>query len=658
MIEAAERMRLARVLIVEDHPRQLQTLIDLFETEGIATIGVSTGNDALAVLNREEVGVVIVDLRLPDQAGTALLEQLRARSETIRIIIHTGYGSFATAKDAVNLGVFAYIEKGEDPQELIRQVHRAREANLASYAESLEAAVAQRTAELEHRYSEIRNLHDLVSRLNSVESLGEIYDAAMDALSRTLRPDRASILLFDPDGVMRFKSWRGLSDWYRQAIEGHSPWEPDTADAQPIVIPDIAEDASTGPYRLAILKEGIRALAFIPLIAQGRMMGKFTLYGNAPCRLTAEEIRLAQTIAAHVASSLTRKQAEEALSERERAMQTLVSSLPGVAYRCLNEPSWPLEYISDQVRDLVGYGPEDFLSSRVAWAQLIHPDDAGRVWDEVQAAVSQARPFQLEYRIRARDGRELTVWERGQAVMNPDSSVAALEGFIMDITERRRAEEAVRRSYEDREQISHDLHDGILQSLYAIGLGLEATKRKVNPCSRTVVQRLDGATDQLNALVQEVRSFITGVSAPAKQVRDIAQSLQALTGAFAATGAGNISVRLDSSVAASFSAERAAHLMNIVKEALSNSVRHAHAVCRSVTLSRSRGGIRMEIQDNGVGFHVRRRRKTGMGLSTMRARAKKLGGRLSILSRPGQGTRVVLHLPLPPAPSEVSEDKI
>ena len=901
MPEVAERTRLSRVLIVEDHPHQLRTLTDLLEAEGIEAIGVSTGTEALAALEREEVGIVVVDLHLPDGNGTALLERLRARSKTTRIIIHTGYGSFATAKDAVNLGAFAYIEKGEDPHELISHVHRAREANLTRYAESLEAAVAQRTAELERRFIDLRNLHDLVSRLNSAELLGEIYDAAMDALSQTLRPDRASILLFDPDGVMRFKAWCGLSDWYRQAVEGHSPWKPDTADAQPILISDAAEDASLGPHQSTILKEGIRALAFIPLIAQGRVIGNFMLYCDAPRRLTDEEVRLAQTIAAHVAFAVTRKQAAEVLYERERAMRTLVASLPGVVYRCLNDPNWTLEYISDQVRDLVGYGPDEFLSRSVTWAQLIHPDDVGRVWNEVQAAVAQARPYQLEYRIRAHDGRELSVWEQGQAVTRPDWSVAALEGFIMDITERKRAEEtlrsslstlqalinssqsgvlledpqrkvvfanpalcilfgiptpeslvgcdcreaarqceqkfedperfaqrieetmargepvrgeqlklrdgriferdyvavrtgdvligqlwiyrdmtdrvraertlaasedryralyeenpsmyftlavdgtvlsvnqfgarqlgyvaeelvgrsvltvlhkedrprvqdslvallahpdrighwefrkvrkdgtllwvketarlvhqdggipvvlvvcediterkqaeeALRRSYEERDRISQDLHDGILQSLYAIGLGLEVTKREVKPASRAMVQRLDGSIVQLNALVQEVRSFIGRVTTPSGEVRDLAQAIQALTGSFAATGAGEIAVRLDPSIAASFSAEHCAHLVNVVKEALSNSVRHARAAHRSVTLGRSRGGVRLEIRDDGVGFRVSQRRGAGMGLSTMRARAKKLGGRLSILSRPGCGTRVLLDLPVP-----------
>jgi PAS domain S-box-containing protein len=630
------------VLVVEDHPHQLRTLTELLEAEGIEAIGVSTGTEALAALEREEVGIVVVDLHLPDRNGTALLEQLRAKSETTRIIIHTGNGSFTTAKDAVNLGAFAYIEKGEDPQELIRHVHRAREANLARYATSLEAAVAQRTTELTRQLVQLETLHDLVSRLNSAESLDEIYGVAMEALGRTLQPDRASILLFDPDGVMRFKAWRGLSDSYRQAVEGHSPWKPDTTDAQLILISDAAEDARMGPYRSTFLKEGIRALAFIPLLAQERVIGKFMVYYDRPHPFGDEEVRLAETIAAHVAFAVMRKQAEDGLQAERR----LFFAGPSVAFKWRAQEGWPVEYVSPNVKQQFGYAPEEFTSGRLPYARIVHPGDLDRVATEMMAH-SQARVpfFEQEYRIAHADGQYRWLYSFTVVARDPRGTSMHYHGYIQDITERKRAEEALRRSYEEREWISQDLHDGVLQSIYAIGLGLEAMKRDIDSASPAMVHRLDDVIGQLNALIQEVRSFITREPVPGGEVQDPMRSLQSVIGSFTAMGAGEIAVQLDPSVAASFSVEQHAHLVHIVKEALSNSVRHAHAAHRSVTLGRSRDGIRLEILDDGVGFRVNQHRETGMGLSTMRARAKKLGGCLSVISRPGRGTRVILTLP-------------
>ena len=84
-----------------------------------------------------------------------------------------------------------------------------------------------------------------IGRSRTVE---EIYAIALDALEAGLGVTRSSILLFDADGVMRFKAYRGLSDVYRQAVEGHTPWSPDTPDPDPIVVDDVAEDPALAPF--------------------------------------------------------------------------------------------------------------------------------------------------------------------------------------------------------------------------------------------------------------------------------------------------------------------------------------------------------------------------------------------------------------------------
>ena len=129
---------------------------------------------------------------------------------------------------------------------------------------------------------------------------------------------RASILLFDAGGVMRFTAWRGLSDAYRQAVEGHSPWTPDAVEPQPIVVPDVTKDASLAPFLPTIQAEGIAGMAFIPLVSLGRLVGKFMVYLDEPRALTDEELQLASLIAAHVAFAVQRTRAE-ALARRSEA---------------------------------------------------------------------------------------------------------------------------------------------------------------------------------------------------------------------------------------------------------------------------------------------------------------------------------------------------
>jgi PAS domain S-box-containing protein len=158
MGQTEEHNRNVRVLIVEDNVNQLRTLVDIVEIEDFPVVACSTAKEALALAHQERFGIVIMDLRLPDTDGVRLLEQLRALDSIQRIIINTGFASLDSAKEAVNLGAFAYVEKAGDPEELVRHVHRAHAAYLSLYAKELESVVADRTMALHRSESDYRIL--------------------------------------------------------------------------------------------------------------------------------------------------------------------------------------------------------------------------------------------------------------------------------------------------------------------------------------------------------------------------------------------------------------------------------------------------------------------------------------------------------------------
>ena len=156
MGEATERQRFSRLLIIEDDAAQLHTLMRIMQAEGFEVVGCRSAAEALTQLQRLEFGVAIVDLGLPDLDGVRFVERLRSLNSTIRMIIHTGYGSFESAKALLNLGVFAYVEKLGDPQELVGYVHRAVRDRIGEYSAWLEVAVAERTVELREREEWLR----------------------------------------------------------------------------------------------------------------------------------------------------------------------------------------------------------------------------------------------------------------------------------------------------------------------------------------------------------------------------------------------------------------------------------------------------------------------------------------------------------------------
>jgi PAS domain S-box-containing protein len=222
-----------------------------------------------------------------------------------------------------------------------------------------------------------------------------------------------------------------------------------------------------------------------------------------------------------------------------------------------------------------------------------------------------------------------------------------------DITEQKRAEEAlrlsnraVRQAFEERERLSQDLHDNLLQSLYAVGMGLELTKQKLRRISQTNVKRLDKSVAQLNAVIREVRNFIPGMQPPVVEVGTVADALRSLAKSFELTGAGPIKLSIDDQATWPLTSEHMTNLIAIAKEALSNSVRHTKATERTLTLHREKDVIRLTIMDNGCGFAVNRRRAQGLGLKNMRARARKLHARISISSSPRRGTVVSLTMPV------------
>jgi PAS domain S-box-containing protein len=158
------------------------------------------------------------------------------------------------------------------------------------------------------------------------------------------------------------------------------------------------------------------------------------------------------------------KEAELALQESQRTLTTLISNLPGMAYRCQNDKNWTMEFVSEGSLDLTGYHPEELIESRkISYGALIHPEDQDAVWNEVQTALHENRPFRITYRINSSVG-EKWVWERGQGILNPDGKVIALEGFITDITERVTAQQDLEKRVDERTRelstlldISHNL---------------------------------------------------------------------------------------------------------------------------------------------------------------------------------------------------------
>jgi len=140
-----------------------------------------------------------------------------------------------------------------------------------------------------------------------------------------------------------------------------------------------------------------------------------------------------------------RKQAEADIREREERFRSLLANISGAVYRCNYDTDWTMEFISQPIQAITGYAASAFTQSKSpSFAEIIHPEDEGRIRDEVAEAIAQKRPYALEYRIRHADGSLRWVYEKGQGIFNAKGEFLCLDGVIFDISDRKHAEERMR----------------------------------------------------------------------------------------------------------------------------------------------------------------------------------------------------------------------
>lgn len=159
------------------------------------------------------------------------------------------------------------------------------------------------------------------------------------------------------------------------------------------------------------------------------------------------EDRNGRTLSITILSDVTKiNEAERKLEEKNQQMETLLSNLSGMAYRCLNNKDYTMKFVSEGSKKLTGYEPDDLIGNKkVAYGELIIPDDRGYVWDEIQSAIEKDEPFKISYRIDTSEGETKWVWEQGRHIIDKSGN-RFLEGFITDITKRKEAEEEYRES--------------------------------------------------------------------------------------------------------------------------------------------------------------------------------------------------------------------
>jgi signal transduction histidine kinase len=233
------------------------------------------------------------------------------------------------------------------------------------------------------------------------------------------------------------------------------------------------------------------------------------------------------------------------------------------------------------------------------------------------------------------------------------TSVAQGEELSRERDVRRRAEEDARlkqqlleQSLDEKIRLGRDLHDGIIQSLYAAGLTLEAVRPLVKSNPDEAEQRLEKMRAGLNAAIRDVRAYIVGLAPENLRRAGFARAVTAQLSELQAGREARFDVAIDDEAAALLTSEQSVEFLQIAREAVSNAFRHGAATVLTLRLKKGDAELCLLVQDNGAGFTPKQPRQGGHGLGNMEARAARIGATLQVSSTPGQGTRVLATLPI------------
>jgi PAS domain S-box-containing protein len=328
-------------------------------------------------------------------------------------------------------------------------------------------------------------LFEFTNRLFRATSAPHIYEAALDAILRALGCQRASILLFNEKGVMAFAASRGLSEAYRKAVEGHSPWTRDTRDPQPIVIDDVTSSEIEEGLKATVLAEGIRALAFVPLEAGGELIGKFMTYFDRPHAFTGAEMDLAVVIARQLGFSVARHNAEEARRRAEQASRLLSAIVEASDDAIVSKDldgivtSW-----NSGAQRLFGYSAEEMLGKPIT---LLIPAHLQSEEPKILERIRRGDRVEHYDTVRVRkNGEFVDISLSVSPVRDGEGNIVGASKIARDITDRKRAED--RQDLLTRE-IQHRTKNlfAVVQAVVARSM---ADKQSVEDAKAAVLSRL------------------------------------------------------------------------------------------------------------------------------------------------------------------------
>ena len=492
-------------------------------------------------------------------------------------------------------------------------------------------------------------LYRFVEKRQEAKSVEDIYAAGLEVALSGLRCDRAAILLYDAAGTMRFVAWHGLSPRYRRAVDGHSPWKCGAKNPQPVAIDNIDFAKISKSLKVHIRTEGIRAIAFIPLVARGKLIGKMAVYYDEPHFFPRKQLNLALNIGRQLALGIEHKKADEALRQSEELHRAFVNQTQvGMARGDLKGR---IVFLNREMCQMLGYEESDLIGRRIS--DITHQDDRAETRRLFRRLVRKGESYQTEKRYIRKDGSVLWVSVSASPTHDAKGRIQAAVAVVRDVSDRKRAQallEERARGLEgeileisDREQrrIGQELHDSLCQHLTAVAFMSRSMATRLRKHRVIDVEDIEKIAELINDGVTEARTIARGLHPVEMDPNGLVDALQSLL-----QKRSRLPYRLDLDEELSFSDPTVAlHLYRIASEAVINANKHARARELVLRMRSSPKQIELSVTDDGVGLGKKSGDGAGMGFHIMDYRARSIGARLEVTPVKPHGTRVACYVP-------------
>jgi len=522
--------------------------------------------------------------------------------------------------------------------------------------------------------------------LSSELSLDHVLQRLVDVATEVVDARYGALGVLDHDGRIKEFLTTGVTSDEREAIGdppvGHGLLGLLIREGRPIRVPDIASD----PRSVGFPPNHPQMTSFMgtPVKAHGRIFGNIYLTEKiGAAAFTDEDERTLAILAAQAGVAIENARLYAEARRRERWLE----SVREIGSRILSGAS------SDEALELIAARAMELVGADLATIAIPGPGDDKltiSVAVGTHASALRGRAFPLDSSLSGeviRFGRAAIVEDAGAdehvhqplvhlgsvgpamfiplssgtgafgtlAVANlrggrtfGDEDVRLVETFAAQAAvalEYERARQQAQRLalMEDRERIAKELHDGVIQSLFAVGMGLQGASAM--SAEAETARRLDDAVQEIDRVIRDLRNYIFGLRPGILADRQLDQALRELTKEFEQKSEVVTVVDIDEDVAGELGS-RASELIQMTREALSNVGRHAAAATCRVSLHRDGHNAILAIDDDGEGFDPAVGRPGGQGLTNLRARAEALGGETSIESSAAEGTTVRITIPL------------